>query len=527
MNPHKSKSGYFRSVSLVTLFSGLVSLSVVLTLTILLIASYQSKKQSLIATTLSLNDTNADKLSQTMDSILKSMRGGLQYTVSLLSREFPMNDGQMFEQIELMRRSSNYFNGIVVVDETGVVRSISPRSESMLNKAVTTEASLEALASRKPYVSKPYPIANGKLIVFMSEPFFDQEGNYKGFVGGTIYLQENNIMNMIFGSNMSDDNGTYYYVVESEGHLIYHPDKTRLGEDVRSNSVVRKLTEGISGKEQTVNTRGGRLLAGYSVVPETGWGVVVVSPLSEVYEQLNRHIRSMLLYMLPPFVLLLIGANWLARRLARPFVTMANLVGGIGRGKIDPGNIETHWNREANMLGKTIRLAMTDLKKRTDDLTRDAMTDPLTGLLNRRTLETTIKSWVERRTAFSIVIMDIDKFKAINDTYGHAAGDEVLKALAEVASTSIRPGDIICRYGGEELVALLALTSAGDAFAVAERIRQRMEAAASPVGQTVTVSLGVAHFPSQADSAEAVFDLADRAMYRAKSGGRNRTVAAE
>lgn len=520
-------NGFIRNISLATLLSGLVSLSVVLTLTMLLVASYQSKKQSLIDTTLSLNGTNADKLSQTMDSILKSMRAGLQYTVSLLAREFPMNDGIMFEQIELMRRSSNYFNSIVVVDEAGVMRSISPRADSMLNKSITTEASLEALASRKPYVSKPYPIASGKLIVFMSEPIFDREGHYKGFVGGTIYLQENNIMNMIFGSNMSDDNGTYYYVVESEGHLIYHPDKTRLGEDVRRNGVVQKLTEGISGSEQMVNTRGVRLLAGYSAVPETGWGVVVVSPFSEVYEQLNRHIRSMLLYTLPPFVLLLIGTNWLARRLARPFVTMANLVGGIGRGKIDPGVIGTHWNREANMLGKTIRLAMTDLKKRTDDLTRDANTDPLTGLLNRRTLETTIKSWIERQMAFSLVMMDIDKFKSINDTYGHAAGDEVLKMLAEVAASSIRPGDIICRYGGEEFVALLAMTSPVDAFAAAERIRLRMEAGASPVGRKVTVSLGIAHYPSQADSAEAIFELADRAMYRAKSGGRNRTVAAE
>ncbi|WP_240041182.1 sensor domain-containing diguanylate cyclase [Paenibacillus ginsengarvi] len=515
-----------RKISLATLLSGLAALSVILTITIQLIASYQSKKRALFDTTLTLNHSNAMKMSLTMDSLFKSMRSSLQYTAGIMADNRLMNEASRYEYLELMRKSSNYFNSIVAVDETGIVRTTAPQTVGTTGTPLTTDASKEALSLRKSYTSKPYISASGRLIMFMSEPLFDKDGLYRGMIAGTIYLQENNIIHTIFGSNNMDELGTYFFVVSSDGSLLYHPDKSRIGENVSRNQVVGKTMQGLNGSEQVVSTRGVALLAGYSTVQENNWGIVVVSPIEKVYEQLNRDTRLMLIYMLPPFLLLMLSAIWLARKLARPFVSLADLVSKIGKEKVDLPVPQSHWNREADLLTRTIMLAVADIQKRADQLTQAAVTDPLTGLMNRRTMEDAMNGWIAEQAPFSIIVTDLDKFKSINDTYGHQAGDEVLKHLAAIMKQLVPVVDICCRYGGEEFVILLAGTTVTDAFIVAERIRLTMEKSHEPLGKPVTLSLGIAHYPSHALSAESLFLQADQALYEAKKRGRNQTVIA-
>ncbi|MCD9021500.1 sensor domain-containing diguanylate cyclase [Cohnella silvisoli] len=522
------KTNQWKKISLATLLTGLVTLSVLLTLTILLVASYQSKKKSLIDTTLALNYTSASKMSQTIDSLFKSMRSSLQYSASVFSNLNSMNADDVFSKLELMRHSSNYFNSIAVVDETGLIRNVSPKFIGSAGKYITTEASKTALALKKPYLSKPFiTLTTKRLIVFMSEPIYDKEGIYRGYIGGSIYLQENNILNMIFGSNPTDNIGSYFYIVGSDGHALFHKYKNRIGEDISANQVVRKLIQGQNGYEQMVNLRGEALLAGYVNVPENGWGVVVVSPISVVYEQLNRHIKTILLYTLLPFALLMLVVIALAHRLARPFVSLADLVSKIGREKVDLPAAKQHWNREADLLSKAIRYALTDIQKQTDQLTHDAMTDPLTGLTNRRTLEATLAKWIVDQPSFSIIMMDLDRFKAINDTYGHQVGDEVLKHFADIMTSCVRPGDVCCRFGGEEFIALIANADAEEAYLVAERIHNMLEQKVNPVGQPITVSQGIAQYSSILDSVEELIHLADQALYKAKESGRNRTIIAD
>lgn len=517
-----------KKISLATLLSGLVSLSVVITLTILLIASYQSNKQSLLETTLSLNQSTAVKMSQTMDSLFKTMRSSLRYTADSLTKNDLLHQYKAQEYLELLRNSSNYFNSIAIVDETGLVLSVAPKSIGTAGQRISTETSLEALALKKPYISKPYTTPSTKrLIVMMSEPIFDQDGVYRGYIAGTIYLQENNVLNMIFASNNLEYSRSYFYVVGSNGQMMFQPDKSLVGKDVSQNPIVQKLLQGKSGQEQVVNSKGLTYLAGYAPVAENGWGIVVQSPIDVVYEQLYHHIRSIIFYTLLPFLLLLLGAIWLARRLAKPFGFLSDLVSKVGGGeKVHLPEVKQHWNREADLLTKTIMLAITDLQKQTDELTQAAMTDPLTGLMNRRTLEAIMNQWILEQTAFSIIVADIDRFKAINDTYGHQTGDEVLKLLAEIITLSVRPTDICCRYGGEEFVVLVSQASSEDAFFVAERIRQTLEASHQPFNGQVTVSLGIASFPAHSVSAESLFHIADQALYKAKHSGRNRTVIA-
>ncbi|BFI97214.1 MAG: hypothetical protein RSP_27240 [Rhodanobacter sp.] len=154
-------------------------------------------------------------------------------------------------------------------------------------------------------------------------------------------------------------------------------------------------------------------------------------------------------------------------------------------------------------------------------------TDPLTGLANRRALEARMASLCEMGgPVISLLILDIDHFKNINDKLGHAAGDRALRIVAEQLQAALRPGDYLARYGGEEFVALLA-ADAGEAMRVAERLRIRIgQARFHSQDQVVpiTLSCGIATVRA-GDTPDSVFERADQALYRAKSNGRNRCEA--
>ena len=163
-----------------------------------------------------------------------------------------------------------------------------------------------------------------------------------------------------------------------------------------------------------------------------------------------------------------------------------------------------------------------------------AVTDPLTGLYNRRYMETHAGALVERAAArgkpLSALIIDIDHFKAINDTYGHNAGDDVLREFSDRLRSCIRGIDLACRYGGEEFVVVMPDTDLGVASKVAERIRRRIAGEHFSIERgsrsvEVTISVGLACRMGPQDSAALILKRADAALYLAKRDGRNRVVS--
>jgi diguanylate cyclase (GGDEF)-like protein len=160
-----------------------------------------------------------------------------------------------------------------------------------------------------------------------------------------------------------------------------------------------------------------------------------------------------------------------------------------------------------------------------------SITDPLTGLLNRRYLEERLTEELNRSTRYnysmSCLMIDIDDFKTYNDLNGHQAGDVALKITAHCLKVALRSADVACRYGGEEFCILLPQTTAGEAAVIAERMRQRVaethyqHGKSQPLG-TVSISIGISTFGKHIDTAEKVIAAADRALYHAKHEGKNR-----
>jgi diguanylate cyclase len=172
-----------------------------------------------------------------------------------------------------------------------------------------------------------------------------------------------------------------------------------------------------------------------------------------------------------------------------------------------------------------------ELENANAQLAQLSRTDRLTGLNNRGHWEECLRNEFSRclrtRQAASLVMFDIDHFKKVNDTYGHQAGDEVIRVVAQVLLDSIRGTDTAGRYGGEEFGVILPATTAADGRAVTERIRTRIEQ--TPVTHeehtiVFTVSLGIADFHPEMTNHAEWLSRADQALYQAKEGGRNRTV---
>ena len=158
-------------------------------------------------------------------------------------------------------------------------------------------------------------------------------------------------------------------------------------------------------------------------------------------------------------------------------------------------------------------------------LEREATFDQLTGALNRRRTEQALSREMERSnrhgTALSVALLDIDHFKAVNDRFGHAVGDEVLSDLVQRCSASLRATDLIGRWGGEEFLLVLPDTGQESALQLAERLRQRISEGRTSTGQRVTASFGVAVY-QPGESLAPLLKRADDALYRAKDRGRNR-----
>lgn len=521
-------------ISLTILFSGLVIFTVIATTVIQMAIGYRAEQRLLFDTTLKLNQRTAERMAASMDSLVGSMKRTLAYGAEVASEQWDAaeqwdgTDG-MQERLDLLRQGgSGAFNSIIIVKADGLIWVTSPEDLGLAGSMVSTHASKEALDRRTSYISKPYIGPTGRLIVMMAEPITAPDGRYLGSIMGSVYLQEANVFNEMFGTHANAEQAGYTFIVDSGGNLVYHPDKSRIGDHVSGNPVVRELMEGRSGVLRTLNTQGEEQLAAYAHVEANGWGIVSQTPISAVDRALAEQMRNRLYSIVPIGLLLIIVAAAVAGRLAEPFVSLSGVARKLSEGEpVQEWELTGHWNREANALSDSMLIALRALSKDRDRLTSEVMTDSLTGLWNRRAFDDDIAARVAVQRPFALLVMDIDRFKAINDTLGHTVGDEVLRFLADMVRSVLRPADRCYRYGGEEFVVLLEDADADSAVPAAERVRRALEAVPSPTGAPITVSIGVAGFPAHGSDPQSVFRAADAAMYRAKQEGRNRTRVAE
>lgn len=490
-------------------------------------ASYRVQRQLLIDHALEANRVYATKLAAITETFIGNALQQLSFSAGVQGHQ--LSDAAALQvETDRVLGQSMAFNSTFVIDANGVLLAISPASlRHFVGTRMQSPGVQEALHERRPLVSTPYLSAANNLVVVLSHPIFDSNGRYLGYVGGSLYLRERNILNSLLGEHFYKD-GSYLYVVDRNRRLLYHPNSQRVGTVVEGNALVDQLATLDSGTRQLTNSLGVEMLAGYATVPSAAWGVVAQQPLTQTVTPLS-HLILNVIGTSAPFAL--VGSLllwWLALTIARPLWQLAAGARSMDRaGTAERLHRVPAWYFEAAELKRALLFGLNLLQERIGRLDRDAQTDPLTGLGNRRSLELSLSLLEAEGRAFAAIALDIDHFKRVNDSHGHEIGDQLLRQLAELMRRCCREGDLLCRTGGEEFLMMLPGASLEVAAVVAERLRVTVQdTPLEPVG-AVTISLGVARWGGEAGG-EPVETLseADRALYRAKQEGRNRVVIA-
>ncbi|MFC4776025.1 diguanylate cyclase [Paenibacillus sp. GCM10023252] len=510
-----------------TLLSGLLALSLIGSSAILMGIALHKQNQTLTEATLLANFEGARNLNIAMNTFKDLMFRELGSTARFLSEEQPNRDVQASKWLGALLGGRRLFNGALMVDKNGTVLAATPESGYTVGVRFQPSTAAQALREPRPQFSDAYVGPNGHRTVLVTHPLGERGQPPNGFIGGLIDLEAENIYSNLFREAIRSSKGTFAYIVDRSDSLLLSPDPSRLGEVIPSHSLQGAFSSGRTRHASVADADGRIYLTGYLAMPDLGWGVVFQSPAAHVEAAMTALLKTQLTWILPLFALLLVLSLWMARRLAAPFAALTAMARGSAKGeRITAPPFERHWNYEAHHLSKAVMKAVHGLQSQTDLMTEQALTDPLTGLPNRARLD----RWLneerhDKARAYALLVIDIDYFKKVNDLHGHQMGDEALKHLSRVLLREAEETDLICRFGGEEFVVLLPRKSLPAALEWAERVRKQIEAAPSPTGKPITVSIGLACCADDGSSFSEVFEQADQALYEAKRSGRNRTVA--
>ena len=352
----------------------------------------------------------------------------------------------------------------------------------------------------------------------------------------------------------------YLYIFDDKGNMLIHPNSningknfSRLENPSKGTYIFDDLIKASRGSKELFYKWDKPSDKGHYVydkvswieyVPELGWYIVSSAYVDE-FKTSSIEVRHFILILaVTIFILSALYSFVFLRNLLVPITDLSHLAlkvtGGDYRVRSDLrrddeiGVLAGEFNRMVETIEDHIENLDQKVQEKTQELKHLSDTDPMTGLWNRRyftATANTIWSLAQRdQTELSVIMLDIDWFKQVNDTYGHHTGDEVIVALAQVLKDSVRQSDLICRFGGEEFILLLPETSLEGAVVIAEKIRKTIEEMriVTETGDPVhfTVSVGVSQMDPQHDpDIETTIRRADEALYRAKESGRNRTVS--
>lgn len=483
--------------------------------------SIQALKQTLAENHLENNYQYALKVSSSTNDLLFNMKLNLGTLAEVIGEEtFTQSDLDYWKE-----GNTGYYNSLFTTDTDGIVQLMSPQVVSNQNNVVkpgtkiTTELMKQALQNKTPFISDPYLAQSGNLVVLISYPIFDTKGEFKGVVDGTLYLEEDNSLSRVLHHHEFLDESSVF-VVDRNGRIIFHPDKSRINESIADHPLVQDVIKGKNGTAQIINNRGVEYFSGYAYVKETGWGIITQTPSSVINEPLQTLTKKMILQSLPWILLIFVLAWILTNNLTKPINKLASYSEkAILQNKMDHGF--QHIEFKSNIY--EVRKLFQHLQKHFQILNNQIQTDGLTGLRNRRAFDFVIEKWVEEQIPFSLIMLDIDKFKKVNDDYGHLVGDDVLRFLAMIILDVTRTEDLCFRYGGEEFSILLKDKDTDDAYILAERLREKIEETPSPTGKPITISLGITSYQKGEHSPAMIIKRSDIALYQSKNKGRNQT----
>ena len=378
-------------------------------------------------------------------------------------------------------------------------------------------------------------------VMIIVERIVAADGTFLGAMAAKINFDEINGILTSYAKNPSHE----LYLVTKKGEILISSRK--LDGPFMASELIATATEGLFAHEMSLvefrSFRGNAVMGALHTVPQLGWGLVAEKDRAQAYSVIVR-LRNITLALISTALLGIgLAAYLLGLTIVSPLRRLTHGATKVARGDLDV-NLPFHDRSEVGYMTEVFNGMVARLRKFRDEnvainqelhnknaaLRMLSITDSLTGLYNRtelpKLLEIELARAQQRQHSFSILMIDIDRFKRFNDTYGHQAGDDLLRCVAEVLKSLSRACDVAARYGGEEFLILLTETEPDEALRFAERLRVRVEQIRSQGKERVTISVGVASFPSNGDDVESIIRQADAALYRCKRRGRNQVALA-
>jgi len=447
--------------------------------------------------------------------------------------------GRLRDYLVSLHERFSDFEKLMVLDLDGNVIATSAGEVTKVPLPADWQASLK---SDNQIVGDAYwDPKSGRAKLIVAVPAQRADGRLLGAFAAELNLAP---VQMLLRSFAPDSTGAVH-LVNLRGAAIASSDRmsAELIKNPISPPTMKKLKERARAPFAFTSFGGRDVIGTLEYVPQVNWLVISEISGEAAFQQVRRFRDVALLVIALLLAAVTLAAYRLGRLISRPLDRLTKAAGEVAAGDLAvdlpaaPGGGEIGYLTEVfNHMVYRLREGRLELDrinetllKKNEELELLSTTDSLTGLSNHRSLMKRLDDEVARfkkgKHFFSVLVGDVDHFKQYNDAFGHPAGDEVLQMIAEIMRDSTRKVDCCARYGGEEFVIVLSDTAIADALDTAEHIRARV-AAKKFNGRKITLSIGVASFPEDADDAEAIIAIADEALYQAKREGRDRTVRA-
>lgn len=399
---------------------------------------------------------------------------------------------------------------------------------------------LPALERRETRLGEPYwDEALGAVVATMAVPIESADGRFLGVLQAKLRFDA---VRAVLTESRLGERGRID-LLTSDGRVIVASSPTEGFESTVTDETLARLSAASGvGTMEYVDNSGISMVGTLTAVERWNWFVLTHRPTSEAYAQVTE-LRTQA-FVLVSLLLMAVGAiaYFIGLFIVRPLATLTGGARAVAAGDLSvdlpvTGRDEVGYLTEVfNGMVAQLRAnrdqldeANSILREQNSELERISMTDALTSLFNRRYVMQEFDKEIHRASRherkFAVLMMDVDRFKQYNDSFGHPAGDQVLMGMGRVVREATREPDIPARYGGEEFIVLLPDCDLQGAVDAAERIRTRLAKEVFD-GRQVTVSIGAAEYPTHGDSAKELIGAADVALYEAKAGGRDRVMAA-
>ena len=421
---------------------------------------------------------------------------------------------------------SAYTNGYLLINNYTPSKGFDPRVRPWYRAALKSA----------PHISPGIPyreIKTKKWLVSISKVLINDKGRISGVI--SIDSSIDKIKEML-ESNDKDFKTLRSFVVRRDGTIIIHNDKSFLGKNIYKiipeKKEIFKRTKGFF----EFSYKGTKKIAYFSFAPKIKWIIVTVCDKKEIFIPIFYQIlvASLIIASISFLVGIYLTYSFSSHFL-EPLLQLNKRVINIINDREQQGEAYVYPDNEIGAIAKNVEHLTEqelykknlELKSKNKELEILSTTDKLTGLLNRRKMEKELNKELKRakryNQTFSLILIDIDFFKKINDTLGHQAGDILLIEISRLMRNTLRSSDLIARWGGEEFLVLCPNSNLTEAANLAERLRYFVENYDFSVGEKVTISAGVAEYKGQ--SLDDLINEADKNLYIAKRSGRNKVVS--